>query len=259
MTPKPLTVFVDAYGCDLREALHLAARQGYGAIQLSASSLGPDPRAFSNSARRHLRKYLSDLGLRLDACAADYPGLGLADPDAGEQRQEHFRRVLELNHDLQAARGATSLGGLADERHADRAREVLRMVADLTDRVGLRTALVDPQATPTALADELRAVGCPTLRLGLDTARLAGGVDVARQVAGLLDTLYLRDVRRVGDRVEEVAYGSGEVDFAEILALPDVGEADAALVVRRHPGAGVDALRQGREYIESLCGRRPSR
>jgi len=66
-----------------------------------------------------------------------------------------------------------------------------------------------------------------------------------------IGTAYLRDVQHRGGQLVEVPCGQGVVDFAAILG----GAGDAVLVIRRDAGAGIDALRPGREYIESLCGR----
>ena len=59
----------------------------------------------------------------------------------------------------------------------------------------------------------------------------------------------------VGERVEEVPFGQGVVDFRALLAQVAAGPTDARLIVRHDGAGGVDALRQGREYMESLVGR----
>lgn len=254
-----LSAWLDSYRLGLRDALACAAGQGYRLVQADAGRGEMEPRELSRSARRHLRKYLQDLGLRLDGVSADYPGLGLADPRHADARVDHLKRVLELCVDLHVGRAGISLSGFDDPRTAPLAREMLGVVADLSDRCGVTTSVLDPGAAPESTAALVRSVGCAGLRLALDTRHGSTTLAAAGQYADLVGLVYLCDTRRRGESAEEVPFGQGEVDFASLLAGLDAGGSDASLVVRRSADAGVDALRQAREYMVTLLGRLPGR
>lgn len=251
-----LSAWLPAYRLDLRAALQAAADQRYRRVHASALTGDLQPDQFSRSARRHLRKVLNDLGLQLEGLAAEFPGGGLADPLQAEHRAEQLQQTLELCADLGVRRSAVNIVGAGrDSAEAGLSAEMLAVVAELADRFGVETAVQDPVSTPGELAKRLRALGCPSLRTALDTAALAGRAEQADEATGLIGALYLRDVQRRGERIEETPFGYGEVDFPHVLALPDAVEQRASLIVRPELAGGVDALRQGREYITSLYNR----
>lgn len=256
--PTGLSVWLDSYRAGLRESLELAAAHGYRLVHAATTRPDFDPGEFPPSARRHLRKFLRDLGLSIAALAADFPGLGLAEPSQAERRLDHVRDMLALCADLGVRRAGVNLAGLAQNPRSSLPGQMLSEVADLADRIGIETSIHDATTPLTESAGHVRATGCPLLRVAVDSGRVldaAGGAPAA----GLVGTVYLRDVRRQGEQIEEVPYGRGDVDLPALITLPDVLEGRAGLVVRRLPEAGVDALRQGREYIESLLGRSPAR
>lgn len=213
-----------------------------------------DPREFSASARRHLRHYVSGLGLSLDALAADFPGPGLVDPADADRRVDHFRRLLQLCRDLHVPRAIVPLGGFDDPRTGELAGELLEVVAESAAASEIDTLVVDPTQEPAKLADRLRRLGCPQLHLLVDTAFLptASALDPA---GDLVRSLHLRDVRRGPGGFEEVPFGQGQVDFVDLLARLEAGAAAATLAIRHDGRDGVDALRQGRDYMHQVIGR----
>jgi sugar phosphate isomerase/epimerase len=247
-----VAAWLDSYRLQLRSALQRASADGFHVIQAGAAR-ELDPHDFSRSASRHLTRYLRDLGLSLNALAAEFPGLGLADPHLAEQRLDHLRRMLELGTQLRVPRVGTRICGLAGEASRPLAQEALQVVADLADRSGIVIAIQPAQDDPWLLAERLRALGCPNLGIALDSATWQPVPERAAALAELVGMVHLRDVRRVGDRIEEVAYGEGAVDFAALLGLLAEGGYAGALTVRRDAAAvGIDAMRQGRDYVEAL-------
>lgn len=255
MAAPPLAAWLDSYRLDLRAALECAAAQGFRHVHADTARGVLRPAELSGTGRRHLRRFLADLGLVLDGLALDHPGAGLADPARAEQRVAELRQMLALCTDLGVRRASVSLSGLDAERTAPLARELLALVADEADRHGVATAVFDPAGAPGLRAAELRRLGCPQLQVGLDTAAPGVTAEELPQYVPLVGAVHLRDVRRRAGQVEEVAFGAGEVDFAALLAQLQAGAPEAALVLRRDTPAGVDALRQGRDYIRSLVGR----
>lgn len=244
--------WLESYRHDLKDALAAAQADGFRHVTLSTIRPDLDLHDFGATARRHFAKHLRDRGLTLDALSTPWAGRGLTDPRHVEQRLAHLEATLKLCADLGVRRVTTPLAGLDGEQPDPLAAEALRAVADRADRIGVRVALAPVAAEPGCAANHLRRIGCPGLRLALDTAASAGPADAIR-LAGLVELVQLRDVRRMGERIEEVEFGEGEVDFARVLGVLAEAGCDGPLVIRREAaGASVDALRRGREYIESL-------
>ncbi len=254
MDAERLAAWLDSYRAGLREGLQTAAEQGFGLVQAGAATGELEPSGFSRSARRHLRRYLEDLGLRLDALALEYPGAGLAEPAHADQRVDQLKRTLELCADLRVPRTIVTLSGFDQPRTADLAQELLGVVADLADRFGIQTAVNSRTDPLEDSAGRVRRTGCRHLHLALDAAYLRNDeIQRVAQVADRIGTIHLRDVRRSGDQFQEVPFGQGEVDFRALLAQLEAG-AGPPLVLRHDGPAGVDVLGRGREYIRALIG-----
>ena len=255
MARDRLSAWLDAYRTDLRGGLLRAVRDGYRQLALNSVRADLDPRAFTRSARRHFRNHLKTIGLDVQTLVADYPGLGLADPIRASERLEHFRRTLEMCAELRIPRAGVNVAGLGDPERGGLAREMLGIVAELSDRTGVQTAVLDADSPTGAGIEAVRALGCPTLRAAIDTAPLAEGGLLGELPVESVATAYLRDVRRRGHEYEDVAYGAGDVDFAALLGKLEAGAACDTLVIRPGVQAGVDALRQGRDHVMSLLNR----
>ena len=248
--------WLDSYRLNLRDSLAAAERDGFRGVLISTTRADLNPTDFGASARRHFSKHLRDRGLTLGALTAPWSGAGLADPQYAEERIAHLRATLELCADLGVRRAVATLGGLGAEQPEDLAAEALRSVAELADRSGVQIAIHGSAADPAVVASHVRRLGCPDVKVAVDTASGALDASSAGSLAGLVGVVQLRDVVRSRNQVEEVEFGAGEVDFAEVLGLLAEAGSSGPLVLRRDaPGAGVDALRRGREYIESLLAR----
>lgn len=253
MDELTLAAWLGAYRLNLRESLQTAAGQGYRLVHAPTTTGDLNPREFADSARRHLRKYLQDLGLRLDGLAVLHPGLGLADPASADVRVSELRDALALAADLGVHRTTVRVGGLDDPRTRPLAEEMFGVVADLSERFGIATAVSSTADSPADVAVRVRALGTPRVGLAVDTAQLPAGGASADWV-DLLALAYLRDGRRGPTAFEETPLGQGDVDFAALLAQFEAAPHAPALVVRHDGPGGVDALRRGREYMRSLVG-----
>lgn len=240
--------WLDSYRQDLRSALEHAVRDGFRVIQANTVASELDPTAFGASARRHFKNHLTNLGLRLDGLGAEFAGRGLLDPQSADERLAHLLRTLEMSAQLGVPRATVRLAGLDDPRARGLAEQLLPVIADAADRSGVQVAVHAGTEGLMTAAELLRRLRAPHVGLGVSTAALAPGA--APGLADLLADVQLRDVRRVDDQVEETPFGDGEVDFRRILGDLEAAEYRAALTVRRlSPAAGVDALRQAREYV----------
>lgn len=253
MDELPLAAWTGAYPLNLRESLETAADQGYRLIHAPTTTGDLRPREFDRSARRHLRKCLSDLGLHLSGLAVLHPGRGLADPAHADERFATLRDTLALAVDLAVPQVAVRLGGFDDPRTHPLAEELLTAAADLSERFGVDVAVNPAADSPADLADRVRVLGTPRVGVAIDTAGLSPAADVA-PLADRLTLTYLRDGRRGPAGFEETPLGQGDVDFRSLLAQLEAAPRRPALVVRHDGPGGVDALQRGREYMGSLIG-----
>lgn len=242
---------LDSYGRTLRDALQASAADGYRLLHAGTVGTELDPAQFSRSARRHFAKYLADLGLRLNGLSAEFPGLGLGDPHTAEHRLEHTRAMLEMCADLRLPSAVVTLRGFDQPAARSVAPQIAAELADLADRVGVCVALATGDDDPAKVLESLQRLDCRHLGVAIDSA--SGGVNPAAALSAgaTIAAVTLRDVRRAAGAVEETDFGRGDVDFRTLLA--DLAAADYRghlVISRRRPG--VDGMRQGREYIESL-------
>ena len=252
MIPDRLAVWLDSYRSDTKTALKQAARQGFRVVQANTLAGELNPATLTDSGRRHLLRYLRDLGLTLDVAAASFPGAGLADPACADQRMEHVRRTIELCRAIGINQTVVTLPGVGSAESGVAAGVVLEL-ADLADRTGVNIALSDDQSEFSDLAQRLGEIGCRELGIALDTGATAGKDLRLTESADLVAGLYLRDTRRRGAALEEVEHGQGEVDFRGLLAALAAVERPIHAAIRRDdPRVEVDALRAGREYMEML-------
>ncbi len=247
-----LSAWLNSYRRDLRAALELAARDGFRRISANAPEVQLNPDQFSQSARRHLKRHLADLGLTLDALGAESGGLGLADPREGDRRIVQLKQTLTLCRDLGVSLASVDVGGLADQASAALARQALERCAALADASGVQIVVRGGDEPPALLRDQLRQIGYPGLLVGLDTATFEPAPGAGLQWVGLVGGVALRDVRRSPTSIEETDYGAGQVEFVRFAAALEEAGYAGPLTLRRDGPCGVDALRRGRDYVQSL-------
>lgn len=257
MIDDRLAVWLDSYNLDEKAALRSASQHGFRSVHASALGGTLDPRALSQSGRRHLARYLRDLGLRIGGLAAEFPGDGLADPARAQERLERLSEFLSLARSLHVPVVTSRASGLVepDTARGRLAREVLSATADLADRMGVRVAIEPAQGGLTECAKAVRALDCPTLTLAWDTGKLSPHDDLSA-IASVAGSLWLRDVRAHDDgHPQQVAFGAGHVNFARVLAVSDEADYRGDLVIRtdRRRDA-VELLLQGKRYFQRLTG-----
>lgn len=246
---NPIAAWLDGYRADLRTAIAAAADDGYRRLQAATTGAELNPAGFSGSARRHLARHLRSLGMDLDALAVAAPGGGLADPHYAQQRLELLRGTLEMCRDMAAPAAVATLGGFGAEATRGLAREMLAQAAELSTRTGISLAIESGTDDPSRVAEEIRRLGCPTLRAAADVATLWPLKGDAPGEA--LRSVYLRDFRVRPGGIEETEIGAGEVDLAALLRELAGGAFSGSYVIRWTTPPAVDAARRGRETVES--------
>lgn len=248
------SAWLDSYGVSIKEALERASRDGYCLTHANTARPDFSPTELGSTGRRQLVRYLEGLGLRLSALATCYSGAGLADPGRADERLERLRETLELARSLSVRTAVANIGGLSNTVRAGLAAGILEYVADLADRVGVSVAIEASGDRFGDLADAVARIGCPALRLAVDSAAVSvDELSAAAERGTPVGALILRDARRVGDQFEETPLGEGEVDLAGWLGAAAAAGPSGPMTVRLDPRrVGVDGMARAREHVEFL-------
>lgn len=253
MSAKRVGVWLDSYGQALKEALRAAAEDGFDCVQAAALQGALTPAEMSSTGRRHLARYLADLGLTIEGVGLEFDGnLGLAEPASADRRFAHVRDTVALARDLGATRVAVRIGGFGGDAVGGLTGELLGALAELSDRSGVIIAVQPADGTVAEVAGHVRGVGCDLLRVAIDTFLTPDVSTLENEIVmGVIGWTTVRDARRRGDVVEQTPYGAGDVDFQRLLGLLEQADYTGPLVLRNDTGGGA-ALRQGRMFFDSV-------
>jgi len=258
-------VVLDSLRRPTKEALSLAARLGLGKIEMSAAAGEVDPDRLSRTGRRHLSRYVENLGLALAALGADEAGGSLTDPATVERQLDKTRKIMELAAELRVPQVTRSLGRL-DRSTLEKGLvpEAVRYLAELADRTGTRVAIQTAGGDPQLLRELLDQVDSPLVGVCYDPAALViEGRDGLSAMEPLADRLMADRLMlaRVSDGVPgaggrpgyETALGRGQVDLAAYLgSLAGAGYAGALLIRRLHAERPIEEIEQARDRLRSL-------
>ena len=247
---------------DAKSALRQAAQMQFRAIELPAAAGETTPANLSPSGRRHLQKLVRDVGLTMSALSADFPGLRLSDPRSVDQRVEQTGAILDLAADLDVPVVTTSVGALTHPDTGQPSELVLAALrrlgewADARDRI---LAIRPSRDSVDRLDAVLKAVGCPSIRVGLDPAALVmSGLDpmpVVERLGIQVSLVHLRDaLRGHPDRPgQETRLGDGEVDVRGLMAALGEREFQGPLILRRTESLNsAEDLSTARELIRRM-------
>ncbi len=238
MPPPRIGVVLDGFGQPVKQALQSAAQLSFSDVELPAISGEVDPAGLSRSGRRHLLHFISGLGLQLSALGGDFGGGRFSDVPTLEQRLQKTRRIMEMAAELHVP-VVTSHLGTVDRENREEMTEVMRQLAEMSDRTGTLLAFETGSADPNDLSELLRAVDCATLGACYDPASLLiDGFDPLAGIAPLANRICLARVRDAvagpkGRAGHEAAVGQGQIDFAEYLAALDQAGYRRTLFIRR--------------------------
>ncbi|MDX2199683.1 MAG: TIM barrel protein [Phycisphaerae bacterium] len=257
MSPA-LSVLLDSYGADARQAFSRARRDGFAQIEAGTLTGDLRPSELSTSGRRHLLRVLRDQGLSLAGLAVEHAGAGLADLQFADRRLAEARAALELAADLGVPRATVRVAGWDNAETGAAASQILQSLANDADRFGVRIAIGASDPEIAKLSDAVEKLRAPGLGILLSsTAAVRPDADVQR-AARLAAAVRLRDGFVRGESWEETPLGSGQVDFHALLAELATAEFSQDLTLQRAAAArDVDALRRDRDTISALLGGGP--
>ncbi len=254
-----LGVNADDFRLPAKEALQAAAELEFAAVELGAAAGQVTPESLSDSGRRHVRRYIQDLGLRLASLGADIPGLRLTDPRSVEERISRTRRILELARELGAPVVTTGVGALTHPETGEPSPvglAALRNLGELADSLGTLLALRPFGEPADRLGRVLHDLACPSIRLCLDPAALVihgirPGSLIERFPKDVL-LVHARDgtVGRADRPGQETGLGDGDSDWNGLIALlRDADYAGEFIVHRTDAVRPVAELREARDTL----------
>lgn len=257
MPDRPLLgVRLTDYGVDVRRGLAIARHQGFRVVELDALEGDLAPERLSSTGRRDLARQLASHALALGALNAELHQVTFDDPRSGEWAVERTLAVLDLAADLRAGCVVTRVDcrDPADPAARERIAEVLALLADRADRIGVRVAVKPGNVGLNEVAAELRRRACPSLGACLDSGELImRGIDMgeaAANLAGLIQWAHVRDAVRgsAGMPGYETAPGAGRLNPLEFLRALQAADYHGTIVLCRRGGVRpIDELEMAKD------------
>lgn len=241
MQRSRLGVAADDFGVGPKQGLRSAARLGYGSVELDATRGDIDPANLSQSGVRHLRKFVTGLGLDLATLSGSLGESGLTDEQTVDQRIAKTARILELAATMRVPVVTTHIGALPDDSNDRRRRTAvgaLEHLAEHADKTGTILAIQTAVDSPESLRGMLDDIGSPLIRVCFDPGGLLihghDPVSAVEQLGRFIASSHLRDATQ-GSAMSagrEVRMGSGQVNFLAVLAALQTGDYTGTQIVR---------------------------
>lgn len=236
-------VVLESMGVPLRQGLPQAARLGVAGVQVDAAGeLAPE--RLTETARRELKNLLRTFNQQFTAlnCPLRH-GLDVAENQ--QPRIDYVRSALGMAFELGPRVVIAPCPKLPGESEIERARllrEALTALGRHGDRVGSVLALEIGLDPPEAVRDYLASFDVGSLKVNYDPANiLVNGFDPVKGViplGQLIAHTHARDARKttVSRGAQEVALGSGDVDWLSYIATLTAIDYRGFLTIEREPG-----------------------
>lgn len=261
MNREVVGVGLDDFRLPTREGLDVAARMGFGAVEIGATRGDTAVDALSSTGRGQLARLVRGLGMNLASLDADVLRESLTDSRHVEQVIERTCQILTLARDMRVPVVTVAVGALRGDSESKLAVEALCAIGAHADRVGTILAVSIGESSAESLASCLKRVNCPSLGACVDSgALLLRGDDAAEAVNVLADGIAhsrARDAIRGGAEGGglETALGDGHLDLtAYLVALESVDYRGPQIIRRRDAGSAAraaDDIARSKAYLET--------
>lgn len=217
---------------DLRSAVGMVLDAGYDAVELNAETLPwAEPHVTPDTSEED-RRFLASTG-RVSSIVAHRAGLAHPDPGVRRTAIDWTVGCLRLAADVGAPyvhvipgdeSAGSNLGVAGGPGDIDAFRASLEEVVGAAEPLGVRLSLeaivnqlVSTQQQSRELLDEIPGLGVSfdPSHLQVTTGDVTGAVDL---LADRIDIVALKDARGVPSDFEFGPLGSGEIDFAAMVA-----------------------------------------
>lgn len=241
-------VIIESFRLPLEQSLDLAAEYGIDGVQIYARNQRLTGR--TRGELRDFAKLFSSRGLEIAAVCGDLGGHGFRSLSDNETRIAETFRILEAMRDLDCKVLTTHIGTVPHDTASAAYTEMaaaLRRVGTFAAKLDMALAIETGPETAAALAEFLRRVNSPGIRVNFDPANLkmVQNADIAEAVAILgpdivhthaKDGVHYRDcdpervydafarggfeqlIAETGRLFAETPLGEGDVDFPRYLA-----------------------------------------
>lgn len=242
------------------EAIRMAKHLGAEAVEIDARG-EINPQALSGTGRRHIRKMLDDLQLKVSAVSFR-TRRGYNVRDELDRRVEATREAMQFAYDLGAHYVINQIGKVPAQPEGDSWNLLLEVLADL-GRFGLRVGASLAAETGSEEGADLARVASVlppgSLHVNFDAGNLIvngySASDSARALAPHVRHVHATDaVRDLGrGRGLDVPLGHGSADYSEILAVLEEQQYQGYLTVEREAAANPSVeIAQAVEYLRRL-------
>ncbi len=244
---------------------------GVTRVQLALDPLRDDPAGWRRTPEL-LRQAGIGLASGMFGCVGeDYTSMetirrtgGIAPDATWEQNWKNIQATATLASQL-GLKLVTFHAGFLPHEPADpdfaKLKQRLIQTADIFQAQGLTLGLETGQETAAVLAEFLRQLNKPNTGVNFDPANMilydkGDPIEALRQLSPWLRQVHIKDARRTkvpGDWGEEVAAGTGEVNWKQFFTTLDELGFQGDLCIEREAGnQRVADIRAARELVEKL-------
>lgn len=240
-------------------------------VQLALDPLRDDPAGWRRTSEL-LRQAGIGIASGMFGCVGeDYTSMetirrtgGIAPDATWEQNWKNIQATATIASQL-GLKLVTFHAGFLPHEPADpdfaKLKQRLMQTADVFQAQGLALGLETGQETAAVLAEFLRQLNQPNVGVNFDPANMilydkGDPIEALRQLSPWLRQVHIKDARRTkvpGTWGEEVAAGTGEVDWKQFFATLDQLGFQGDLCIEREAGnQRVADIRTARELVEKL-------
>lgn len=244
---------------------------GVARVQLALDPLRDDPAGWRRTSEL-LRQAGIGIASGMFGCVGeDYTSMetirrtgGIAPDATWEQNWKNIQATATIASQL-GLKLVTFHAGFLPHEPADpdfaKLKQRLMQTADVFQAQGLALGLETGQETAAVLAEFLRQLNQPNVGVNFDPANMilydkGDPIEALRQLSPWLRQVHIKDARRTkvpGTWGEEVAAGTGEVDWKQFFATLDQLGFQGDLCIEREAGnQRVADIRTARELVEKL-------
>lgn len=172
-------LITDEFKTDIKTAIEYAVKLGVDGIQMQAANSDNTPEKLDTSARKTLRKHISDAGLVLSALIGDF-GMGLGNKEKNPMLIEKLKAILDLANDLGTNIVTTHIGVVPEDPSHDRFKimqEACSILGEYAHKNNSYFAIETGPEKSATLLRFIKSLGTDGVAVNLDPANLRMVID----------------------------------------------------------------------------------
>lgn len=277
----PIGVMLDSFRLPTEEAVKRAAEIGAKGLQMYSTTGENSPENLVGSKRKELLSLVKAHGMVFSAICGDL-GMGFIDPERNPELIEKSKRIMDLAKELESDVVTTHIGVVPADKNHDRYKIMQEACFELSryaDSIGSHFAIETGPEKSIVLKEFLDSLDSTGVAVNLDPANLAmvTGDDPVQAVYNLKKYIvhtHAKDGVKLGEcnplhvyrivdldniptsrAFEEVALGTGQVDWKNYLAALDKIGFHGFLTIERECGADpAKDIRTAADFLRGIIG-----